>query len=816
MTKRFVILRRMSRESLRQLAYEGRIAVRSWTRRPGLATVALLTVALGIGVPTAMFSVIHAVLLQPLPYRDPERVVSFRMEVRGPRLSTTFDAIPASVATEWLLNGTTLSGISLYNNTALTLSTADGPYRLTGITISANGFEVLGVSPLLGRTFDPNTSDGRQVVLSYHTWQRFFAGRANVVNSPITLDGNSYRVTGVMPSAFSFPDTDVAFWVPLIMPAGGGRGMLLPAVGRVRPETALAAVEEEGRRLLGAGGTGPGEETLHAQTLHDQLVGSNSRLLWTLMGAVAMVSVIATTNIALLLLVRGASRAREFSIRLATGARRGRLLRQLIVEATMLATAGGIGGIALAALLLGILLQFAPPEVARLQNARINTAVLLFASALIAAVSVLFGVISAGRAVTVDIVRAMAATRGESSLPIAGPARRRLNVLVAAEIMLTVVLLVGAGLLLRSFLALLAVDYGFNADRTLAMQLTLPSARYPTPADRLAFEQRLVERLAQLPNVNALGVAITMPNRQPSARNAYDAAGPPNVSDPSTLQVAETRTISEGFIEAMGIPLLAGRTFRASDTDGAEPVIMISERLARLHFGGTDPIGRLLYSGGAGTRRVIGVIGDVVPASRRGDPAPSAYLPLLQDLDVFTWFGTLSVVIRGDEVASLAPTLRALVLSLDPEMPPFNVRTLRQELAGLVAAPRFSAAALVGFACIALVLAAVGLYGVVSYAAGQRTREFGVRVALGATERQVLWLVMREGLVVIALGLSAGTLTAVWLAQTIAGLLHNVRPADPLSLFVVATLLALVGVAAIVLPAYRATRVNAVEALRSE
>jgi predicted permease len=803
-------------ETAGRLAYEFRVALRSWTGRPVLTAVALFTVALGIGIPTAMFSVVHAVLLQPLPFRDPQHVVSFRMEVRGPRGSATFDAIPASVATEWMLTGTTLAGISLYNNIALTLSTNDGPFRLTGITISPNGFDVLGVAPLVGRTFDPATSDGRQVVLSYATWHRFFGGRTDIVGSSITLDGNAYRVTGVMPSAFSFPDTDAAFWVPLIMPAGGTRGMVLPAVGRMRPEAGLAAVEAEGRRLLNDGSGGPGAETLHAESLHEQLVGAHRRILWTLMAAVAMVSIIAATNIALLLLARGASRAREFSIRLATGAGRGRLVRQLIVEATVLSGAGGLAGLALAALLLGILLQSAPPEIARLQNARINASVLLFASALTAGVSVLFGVASAGRAVTVDLVRALGAGAVESSLTVAGPSRRRLNALVTAEVVLTSVLLVGASLLLRSFLALLAVDYGFNAERTLAMQITLPSARYPTPADRMAFQQRLLDRLADVPNLDALGVAITMPNRQPTARNAYDPTAPPDVSDPSTLQVAETRTISEGFIEAMGIPLLSGRTFRASDTDGAEPVILISQQLARVHFGETDPIGRLLYSGGAGTRRVIGVIGDVRPASRQGDPAPSAYLPLRQDIGVFRWFGTLSVVVRGPDAASLAPTLRALVISLDPDIPSFNVRTLEQELSSLVAAPRFSASALIAFASIALLLAAIGLYGVVSFAAGQRTREFGVRVALGATPRQVLWLAMREGLSVMVLGLATGAIAAVWLAQAIAGLLHDVRPADPFSLSGVAALLLLVGLLAIAVPAYRATRISAIAALRSD
>lgn len=795
------------------LADDARLAVRLWIRRPALALVALLTIALGVGAPTAMFSVLHAVLLQPLPYPHPERIVSFHMESHGRRGPIVFDALPASTAAEWMLSTSTLTGISLYNDRALTLSTGDGPFRLTGTSMTPGGFDLLGVPPIVGRTFDATTTDARQIVLSHDAWQRFFAGRREIAGTSITLDGEAYLVTGVMPADFDFPTAEAAFWVPLLMPPGGTRGMLLPAIAQMRADSSLAAVEEEGRRLLG-NSDGPGQElTLQVRSLHDQLVGRNRRLLWILMGAVSLVSIIATTNLALLLLVRGAARAREFSIRLATGAPRTRILRQLMVEAATLATIGGAAGVALAALLLTMLLRFAPADVPRLQDASMNGPVLLFALALIAATSTLFGVLSAGRALTVDVVRALASTGGESAMTTPGSPRRRLNVLAIAEVGLTIVLLIGSGLLLRSFLSLLAVDHGFDPSRALALQITLPSARYRTPADRLAFHDRLLERLNAVPGIDAAGIAVSMPNRQPSARFAYDPVSLPDVSDPTTLQVAEVRMVSEGFIAAMGLRLLAGRGFRASDADGAEPVIVISESLSRLHFKDDNAVGRMLYSG-SGTCRVIGVVADVRSATRQGEPAPSAYLPTRQSSDIFQWFGTLTVVLRADDPVSLAPTMRALVLSLDPEMPPFNVRTLDQEVSRLVAGPRFSASALTGFGVVALALAAIGLYGVMSYAAGQRTHEFGVRIALGATRRQVLWLVMREGMLVLAAGVAAGLVAAVWLAQTLASLLHDVQPAEPLVLASAAALIAGVGLIAVFVPAHRATRISAVQAIR--
>jgi putative ABC transport system permease protein len=801
--------------ALTTFAHDVELAIRLWRRRPGLATLAIATIALGIGAPTAMFSVLHAVVLQPLPYADPERIVSFRMESQGRRGSASFEALPATLAAQWTLQSDTIEGITLYNDRALTLSTSDGPFRLTGTTATPNLFQVVGVRPLLGETFEADSHHPRQIVLSYDTWQRFFAGRPEVVGSSIPLDGNSYLVSGIMPADFDFPTSEAAFWVPLVIDAGGSRGMVLPAIARLRAGASVSAVEEEGRRLLSDTEGGPERLTLYARTFHEQLVGSTRRLLWTLMAAVGLVSIIATTNISLLLLVRGASRAREFSIRLATGAPRGRIVEQLLVETATLAAVGGAAGVALAAALLRVLLRFAPADMPRLQDASLSGPVLLFAIALTAIASAVFGLLSAGRAVTVDVVRALTIGGGESSVALANSPRRRLNTLAMAEVVLTLVLLVAAGLLLRSFVGLLQIDHGFNPSRALALQITLPSARYPTPADRMAFHDRLAERLRALPRIDALGFAITLPNRQPSARFAYDPIGVPLIEDPATLQVAEVRTVTEGFFEAMGMRLRGGRTFGAGDADGGEPVMVINERLAQVHFGDGDPVGRLLYSG-SGTRRVIGVVGDVRPATRAGEAAPAAYLPLRQDVEVFRWFGTLNLVIRADNPRALAPTLRALALSLDPEMPPFNIRTLDEEVGRLVAGPRFSASALAAFGVVALVLAAVGLYAVVAYVAAQRTREFGVRIALGATRRQVLWLVMREGVLVIGSGVAGGLLVAAWVAQTLTGMLHNVQPADPFALATVSARLAAVGLLATFIPAQKATRVSALDALRAE
>jgi putative ABC transport system permease protein len=738
------------------------------------------------------------------------------MESRTVRGTIAFDAMPAASALEWASRSQTLAAISVYNDRALTLSTLEGPFRLAGIAATPSLFDLLGVAPQLGCAFEPDTTDTRQVVLSHRTWRQFFGGAVSVVGTSIRLDGESYQVIGVMPASFTFPTDEAAFWVPMLIDAGGTRGMMLPAVARLRSGATMPAMLEEGRQLFAASVGSREQLTLLARTLQDRLVGSSRRVLWILMAAVGLVSIIGTANIALLLLVRGASRRREFSIRIAIGADRRQLLRQLFAESAVLAAIGGAAGIALAAGLLRVLLRLAPADMPRLQGAALDGPVLAFAVVLATLSSLVFAALSAGRSLTIDPARLLGAPGAESRVIAERSPRRRLNGLAAAELALTLVLLAGAGLLMRSLIELMTLDYGFAPSEAVALQISLPPARYPTPESRLAFDLRVLERVRVLPEVRVAGFAIQMPNRQPEGRFAYDPDGQPDVSDPMTLKVAEVRTVSDGFFEAMGMRVLAGRTFRPEDREGAEPVMVISDRLARLHFPGGDAVGRLLYSG-SGTRRVVGVVGNVLPAAAPGtEDGPSAYLPFRQDTGSYRWFAGVTLVVRGGEPDALAASLRALILSLDPDMPPFNVRTLGAEIGRLTAGPRFSASVLAAFALVALALAAVGVYGVMAWSAAERTREIGVRVALGATRPQVLWLVLRDGVVVLSIGLAVGLPAAIALSRTLTGLLYEVQPADPIALATVAAILSSVGLFAALLPARRAMHLDAIDVLRHE
>ena len=800
--------------SLRELPRDLKLAARAALRRPLFSTTIVLTLAVAIGAPTAIFSVVHAVLVRPLPYPDADRLLRFRMEGQTHRGPVSFDAMPASTALRWARESRTLKGMALFNDRALTLSTVTGPVRLTGIAATPNLFDVLGVTPLIGSGFDPSSRDARRIMLSHDTWERLFARNPSIVESTVTLDGEPYVVSGVMPRAFGFPTVEAAFWVPLFIDEGGTRGMLLPAIARMAPRATPAAVLQEGAAAIETDG-GMGEDLrLTATTLQEQMVGGVRRLLWVLMAAVTLVFVIGCTNVALLLLTRGSAREREFSIRLALGVSRGRLLAQMASEMLILATMGGVAGVALAGLVVNALVSLAPPEIPRLSEATLDGAVLALATALTLFTTVVFGIVSARRALSSDPARALGRLGGESSSD-GRLARRPLNLLAASQLGLTMVLLVAAGLLLRSFVARAVVDQGFAHRGAVAMQINLPTARYPEPGVRVEFHDRLLERLRQMPNIGGVGFITMMPNRQASARFVFSAAPLPEPFDPMSAPVYEVRTASEGFMEAIGLRVLAGRTFTRDDREGGERVVVISERLAREQFGRRSPVGEQLHSG-SGTYRVVGVVGDVRPAAQDAEPQGAAYLPFRQDHGVFQWFATATIVVRSDHPASAAAAVRAAVLSMDAEMPPFNVRTLSDEVARLVAGPRFSAGVIGVFAFAALVLAAMGVYGVMAYTAGLRTREIGVRMAFGATRGAVIRLMLRDGLVVVGAGLAAGTGAAMFLARGLTGLLHEVTPADPVSVAAVATVLLAVGLAAAYVPARRATRIAVTEALRNE
>lgn len=783
---------RDAHQTLRQLA-----------RRPGFTAAALVTLVLGVGAPTAVFSVVRAVLLRPLPFADAERLVRFRIESQSPRGRIGFDALEVSMGLEWAAASKTLEGIALYNDRAMTLSTADGPTRLTGLAATPNLFKILAVPPLLGQVFTPEDRDARQVILSHRVWHQEFNADPHLIGTAVTFDGASHRIVGVMPPGFDFPSPETDFWVPVTLEVGGSRGMILPAIGRFRADSTLAAVSTEGQHLLADGAFAAESRTLVVRTLQDQMVGGVRRMLWVLMAAVTLVSSIATVNIALLVLTRGAGRTREFMIRSALGADRRRLVRQVSVEGAVLAILGGVGGLLFAWVATKLFVSIAPPELPRLHEATFDGGVLLFTAAMVVATGVIFAGIAAGRVAGGRLVAT-------------GVSRRRLNVMASAELALAMVLLVGAGLLLRSFMALVLVDQGFNPAGSIAMQVTLPTARYPTPDARMQFHERLLETVRSTDVVSSVGLITAMPNRQPTGRFAYDPDGAAMFPDPFTMNLAEMRMATDGFFDAMGIPLKAGRTFSASDVEGSEPVIVISESMARDQFQDEPAVGRMLYSQ-SGDRRVIGVVGDVRSAVTDAlQHDPSGYLPIRQSLDVFRQFGTMSIVIRTSRSAEAIAEVRRAVSTLDSQLAVFNVRHLQDEVAALTAGPRFTASILSLFATVAFVMAIVGVYGVMSYSTGQRTREIGIRVALGATRAQIMRVMVRDGVLVVVIGLAVGLVATLWGTQSLTGLLHEVAPADPASVGTVLTLLGIAGMVAVVIPARRATRLSVLAALRED
>jgi putative ABC transport system permease protein len=786
--------------------------IRLLRARPGFAAIVLLTLGLGIGAPTAVFSVVNAVLLRPLPYADAERLVQFRMEVRHPQGDAAFDAVPAAAALQWADGSNALADLALYNDRALTLVTAAGPERLTGITGSPNLFSVLGVVPSVGAGFETQTTDPRQIVLSDHVWRQHFGADPAIVDSAVTFDGEAFIVRGVMPPDFDFPTSDAAFWVPLVITPGGSRGMLLPAVARLTPGATIAEVVEEGRRVLREAGDSAGEQTLIVRTLHDQLVGPVARVVWVVFVAVALVSVVATANLALLLLVRGAGRAQEFGIRLTMGASTGQLVRQLVAEAAVLGILGGTLGVAMTAALVGALVRTAPPGVPRLQDIVVDVPVLAFALATTVLTTLVFAALSMGRTIAAGARQGVGV--GAGPLVDTGSPRRRMQFLAASEVAVSMVLLVAAGVLLNTFLTRALIDHGFNPRDGIALRVSLPPGRYPGIAAREAFQRRLLERLQQAPGIDAVGVITSLPNRQASARFGFNPKAMPLFHDPLTVQVADVRMATEGFFAAMGMSV-DGREFEPTDAHGSESVVVISQQLARLHFPEGGAVGQMLFSGAAGPVRVVGVVPDVLPADGR-PPSPAAYLPLRQHNDVLQWFTTVNVILRGEDASGMMRAARAAVSSIDAEVPVFGLRTLDQEVAGLVAGPRFVASVLTALAVAALFIASIGVYGVMAYSTSRRTREVGIRMALGATRRQVTATMFREGLLVITVGLSAGGVAAAWLSQLLTGVVPEAPPVSASVLALVALVLAGAALVAAYVPTRRATAIAAVDALRHE
>jgi putative ABC transport system permease protein len=799
-----------------------RYGVRMLARSPGLTAAAILALALGIGANTAIFSVVNAVLLRPLPYPDADRLLNVhQVWATAPNEHDVLSADDVVALRE---------GAAAFGQVAAYFSPVGGfaitgggePEQVAGTAVTAEMFDVLGTRPALGRAFLPE--DGRPgaepvVVLSHALWQRRFGGDPGIVGRALTMDSRAHTITGVMPKGFRFPRDGVADLWPIFRPerSSSRPPYYIRTVARPRPGAGPAEVQGAlrsiTRQIKEWFPDSSADWRLDAAPLKDELVGDARPALLVLLGAVALVLLIATANIANLLLARATARRREMAIRAALGAGRFRLARQLVTESLILAGVGGLFGIILSLWGTDLLVQVGPRNLPRLYEVGIDLRVLLYTAAVTILSGILFGLAPAIRASRPGLATTLqAGARGTTD----HAGRRLRSLLVVTEFALAVMLLCGAGLLIRSFLRLQQVSPGFDAGGILTASVSLPQARYPGGAERSAFFRGLLERASSLPGVQAAAISMALPPDLLVMTNPYTIEGrplPPGSQPPAVAQLL----IGGDYFHALGVPLLRGRAFTEADVAGAPEVIIINQTMAKTLFPGEDPIGRRLQLGDPDPESpwvtIVGIAGDVKYTGLDKAPEPTMYTPYEQNL----WWPTMFLVVRSSvDPAGLARAVRSQVAGLDPLLPLARVRTMDELLGQSVAEPRFRTTLLGIFAATALLLAAVGIYGVLSYTVGQRTQEIGIRMALGARRRDVLALVLGQGMALAGIGVAIGLAAALALSRVLAGLLFGVSPADPATFGAVSLVMVAAALLACYVPARRATRVDPMVALRSE
>ncbi|HEY8150222.1 MAG TPA: ABC transporter permease [Vicinamibacteria bacterium] len=794
------------------------LAVRILRRRPGFTALAVTVLALAIGANSAIFSVVEGVLLRAPGFEDPGRLV-FVWEAR-PARNQVRNVVASYNYARWRERARSFAGISAYTSSAANLTGSGDPERLDAGRVTGNLFEVLGVRAFLGRALtdaDSRPQAPPVAVLSEGFWRRRFAGDPGIVGRSLVLDGQPTTVVGVMPLSFQVP-AGKAVWLPITLDqelhdAWRGRG--LTVVARLAPDATLAQARDEMARLhedlareLPAYNTG---WTVNVFPLHADLVRDVRPALTVLMGAVGLLLLVACANVANLLLARALSREREVAIRSALGASPARLVRQLLAESLLLGSLGGVAGLLLGAWLLQGLLVLLPAEVRLVAHVGLNPAVLAFTAALSLASAVLFGLAPALQQARPSLVPALkegGQTRGASH------ARRRLKAaLVVSEIALSLVLTAGTGLLLRSFWRLANVDPGFRPQGVLTVAVGLPGRTYPTPERQSTFIREAVARVSRLPGVEAAAAMSATPLGSVGSATRFrvlDRPAPPRGEEPST----NVRIVTPGLFRTLAIPLLAGRDFDERDVAGRPAVVVVSRGLAREFWPDKDPLGqRVSLSWDGWTEaEVVGVVGDVRLNTLDRDMPRVMYWPQGQ---LASGFMALLVRASGPPPA-LVPAVRQELAALDRDLPPGRFRTLDDVAAGSLDQQRFLLRLLTGFALVALTLAAVGVYGVMSYTVAERIPEVGVRLAVGASPGDIVRLILREGLALAASGIALGLVLAAAGAGALRTLLFETAPRDPLSLAAVAVLLLLATLAAAWLPARRASRTDPLKALRAE
>jgi putative ABC transport system permease protein len=795
-----------------------RYAIRTLRKSPGFTLAAVATIALGIGANTAIFSTVNAVVLRPLPFGDPERLVWAwsTNEATNTTSSSAHDYIDYREQSDVFAS----LGTVLVFQPGMTVTGGPEPERVVGTVTSVNLFATLGVDPQIGRHFAPEEGElgTTPVVLVGHGyWQRRFGGAANVVGNTLTVDGTPYEIIGVMPSGFDFPG-DVELWFPMRMGgeyANDRRWHNFNIIGRlaegVTLERAQAAVDVVARRLEEAYPVSNENWGLRLVSLHDQLVGGVRQALFILMGAVGLVLLIACGNVASLLLARGTARQSEIAMRSALGAVRSRLVRQLLTESTLIAVMGGAAGLVLAELGLMAFRTMGPANLPRLETVAIDGAALVFTLMVSVLTGVVFGVAPAMKSTGLDLAQTLNAGRRSTA---GGGGIRLQNGLVVAEVALSSMLLIGASLLIQSFLRLRNVDPGFDPASVLTAEVQLPVAEYGESEQRVAFYEQLLERVRGFPGVTAAGAIDQLPMGSGGTWNYAYAADRPPATAADRLR-AQRRFATPEYFSTLGIPLVAGRTFNSGDRFGTTPVVIINQQMAEQFFPGENPLGQqaVIAFGEPYYMEVIGVAGDVRQFGLGSAVRSVMYLPHQQT----AWGGAMQLVIRTDgDPLALAGALRNAVWEMDSNLPVSDLGTMEGRVAASMAQPKFRTILLGLFAGVALFLAALGLYGVLAYFVSRRIHEMGIRTALGASRGNVLGLVLRRGMMMAGAGLGLGLLGGVAATRVLQSLLFGVEPTDPLTFALVAVSLSVVAVAACVIPARRATRVDLLTVLRTE
>ena len=808
-------------KQLAQLGQDLAYAFRALRKAPGFTLVAVITLALGIGANSAIFSVVRGVLLRPLPYRAPEELVFLGSTYNGSK--PTYSS-PTNVY-DWRARNHSFTSVALFDRHFAVLTEAGDPERLPGVDVSADLFDVLGVVPLAGRltfTNDEAQPKGpKSVLVSENVWRTRFGADPKFVGSTITLDGERYRVNGIVPAAAAFPE-DVSLWFPFAVSAedlAKQRGAVyVQAFARLKPGVSLAQANADMHAV--AAQLEKDYPDMNAQVgaaavpLHDWVSGDLKRSLWVLLGSVTFVLLIACANVAGLLLVRGAARRSELAVRTALGAGRGRLLRQLVTESVVLSLIGG--GVGLLAALWGtqLLVHAAPPNTPRLSAIHLDGVVVTVTLLVALATGVIFGLVPARRALVSDVARELR-EGGRGGAGRTGGDRVR-RILVVGELALSVMLLAGAGLLIKSFDRLTHVDPGFRPEGSVSYTLSLPDAKYGSWERQSAFMDALLERMHAIGGVRQTGAALALPLTPFRFGFTFAIAGHPPL-DPQHQPDAEVRVATPEFFTALGIPIVKGRGFTDADRAGATKVLLVTEAGAKKFFPDEDPIGKHVRFGwGQGDKQlegdIVGIVGDVKQMSLAEATLPQFYAPYAQrPVSNFT------VVMHGarDPQAMVADARHALH-ELDPDLALSRIKTLDQVVAESVAQPRFYMLLLAVFAMVAIVLSAIGIYGVIAYLVGQRAREIGIRLALGASPVTVMRMIVREGAMMAAIGAGLGLVGALVLTRSLRALLFEVAPADPVTYVLVTLVLALVALAASALPALRATKVDPALVMRSE